>query len=307
MNLHVSKKIIFFLISPLLILALADFCQKKTKGFRAYKITKTQSQEIDSAFFVENSSDISSILETPFHYYTKGKSSYVFLSQDGNYVLKFFQSPAITAPYWTSWKLFHFFIPSTCNELITQKQARKNLQFTSYKKAFTQLKEQTGLIYLHLTTSSNLKNKITLYDNIGVKHALIADETAFILQKKAEAFCPYFEKLLQDPEKSKEWITRFALLMQDRALKKIQDKDISPRYNLGVLGDSLVPFDVDSLREVDPSLSTFDHMRQDAKKMRVWLRSKNPKYALFLEEELVRLHQELEINQSSLLQEPPLQ
>lgn len=288
------KRIIWGCITILLILCLADFCQKKTKGFRVYKITKTTYDEADTPVALEESLNISSILNTPFYYYKKGKSSYVFLSQDKQYILKLFQSPQITPPEWTSWKISQFFIPTICEKWISQKQAQKKLQFTSYRTAFDHLKEQTGIIYLHLSTSSSFQKDIIIYDNIGIKHFISADKTAFILQRKGEAFCPYFESLLKEnqKEKAKEWITRFALLIRERAQKNIQDKDLSPRYNLGILNDSFLTFDVDSLRSVDSSLSSLEHMRQDAKKMRVWLRSKQEGYDQFLEEELIRLHQE---------------
>ncbi len=145
-----------------------------------------------------------------------------------------------------------------------------------------------------MSTTSFLQKKITFYDNIKVKHALPADTTAFILQKRAAPFHSHFNSLVKASEKEKieSLLKDFALLLHERAMKGIHDGDLSPRYNLGLWEGELLTFDLDGLRSCAPPTdpeSLQRHMVQDGMKMLIWLEKIHSDLSIFLELEIYKL------------------
>jgi hypothetical protein len=286
------KKALWILSICLLGVLLSDFCHKQTKGFAVSKMTKPFSLSIDLA--PENSEEVSLALNQPFYYLKKGRSAFVFESKDKKYVIKFLKSSNIFPPFWTTLSPARFILSSRCKTLTKRMQLKRNEVLTSYKIADESLKEQTGILYSHLETTSFLKKPITLYDNIKVKHSLAADSTAFILQKRADPFHTYFHSLYRAEKKEEMEILlkKFALLLHERALKGIHDFDLSPRYNLGICGEELLTFDLDGLRSCNPptdSISLQKHMVHDGMKMLIWLEKLHTDLAIFLELEIYKL------------------
>jgi hypothetical protein len=274
------------------------FCHFQTKGFRAGNITKAFSYDprwdVCVDLTPEEEAEILQSFDKPFYFLSKGGTADVFRSADDKYVIKFFKRSRFFPPFWATFPLTHALMPIKSNKVIARKKEQKELQFTSYKIAIEQLKEQTGMVYLHLNPTSHFQKKITLYDRIGVKHIVDADQTLFAIQKKATAFPVRFKKLLADGniEEAKEALTQFALILNERAEKGIRDADIGPRFNLGFLGTRLVTFDVDQLRTTKLASTKREHIFQDAKEMFHWLGRKDPSLISFLEAELSRLQPE---------------
>ncbi|MBI3237041.1 MAG: hypothetical protein HYZ48_05010, partial [Chlamydiales bacterium] len=103
------------------IVLLQRFCHKQTDGFSRYKICS------DLSFHPEWETpppdvDLSCILDQPFHYLTKGAQSYVFVSADDRYVLKFFRIYHLTAPVWVKNLYWPPFFQSYRLGKILQKQ-----------------------------------------------------------------------------------------------------------------------------------------------------------------------------------------
>jgi hypothetical protein len=286
-----KKYLLYPIIAITTYALLSDFCHKKTKGFQLNKMQN--STDIDS-FFSEDEADVATILEQPFFYLKKGRFCFVFVSQDKKYVIKFLQMNKLFAPFWVASPIMQWLHPSLCKNIQEKALQQKTTNLTSYKLAFTKLSQQSGTLSLHLAKTKHLAKTITLYDALGIRHQIQADETAFILQKKAESFSTHVEKLIQQGEKNevKKLLSQFASLLLDRAKIGVADKDLSPRYNLGILEGNLLPFDLDSLRQIAIPKSFEDyknHMMQDAKKMARWISHFSEEYSLFLEEEIAKL------------------
>ncbi len=265
----------------------SDFCHKQTKGFSVGKITRSSSLEC----FIEEKDVEQALaaLDQPFHYLKKGNSAYVFLSADEKYVIKFLRSPKILPPFWMQWSVSQAVFPSFYKEILSRRSEQKEIQLTSYRLAAGPLVNQTGLFYAHLHTTSSLKKNITFYDRLKIKHSLPADTTAFLLQRKAEAFCPYFIKLIAEKKEHEIsfLLQEFASFLQERATCGIFDNDISPHYNLGVLDGHLMAFDLDGLKLCKtPPSDLLKHMLHDGKKMLLWLEGVEPSLARFLEKEI---------------------
>ncbi|MBX9923457.1 MAG: hypothetical protein K2Y01_05045 [Rhabdochlamydiaceae bacterium] len=273
-------------------LVLADFCHDKTKGFQRERMAPAFTPPVAvHAFSFIPHKELIPILSQPFTYLKKGRSSYVFVSDDQKYVLKFLRNPQISSPYWASCLLSQKLFPSLCQKNLETKQKRKQKQETSYEIAFHKIPSQTAVLCLHLHESSSLRKNFTIYDAIRIQHKVPMDATAFILQKKADPFCPYFQALYNEKKQEEihTLIRQFAVLLKERADYGISDHDLSPRYNLGILEGNLVTFDLDSLISAPLSQTSQErrnHMQQDAKKMLVYLRDFSPDFELLLQQEI---------------------
>ncbi len=230
--------------------SLSKLCDTQTKGFRGDNITSAvdfdSRWETKDSVCLEGPSEIQRILRSPFYFLAKGGSAYVFRSEDDKYVIKFFRAERLCSSWWGRSRMINFFIPNLCKQEIKRKQAQKCLQFSSYKLSQQKLQHQTGVVYLHLNSTSHHKIQMVLYDNIGIQHFLSADQTAFVLQKKAYRFSTYFKRQIAENnlEEAKRLLSEFVFFIKERAEKGIRDGDITPRYNMGMIEKSLVIFDI---------------------------------------------------------------
>src|SRR5437868_3279127 len=78
------------LLSLLLLYGVERFCHKQTDGFSIYNISSNLSFR-EEWEIPQETTEAKIILAQPFYYLGKGAQSYVFESEDGNFVLKFFR------------------------------------------------------------------------------------------------------------------------------------------------------------------------------------------------------------------------
>jgi hypothetical protein len=174
------------------------------------------------------------IFDQPFTYLDKGIQSYVFVSSDENYVLKFFN--------------FDNMSPSFVNKH-NQRQPILEEDFLSCKLAFEELAEETGLAFIHLNKTENLKKKVTLIKS-GKRYVVNLDRMEFILQRKAELVHPTLERLMEIGEliKAQSVIDSILEVLITRYKKGIMDEDPLLSRNLGLIGNKAVIIDVGCLR-----------------------------------------------------------
>ena len=254
-----GKKIVLTVLFMAACASLYYFCEYQTDGFQAVKIISShptnQKWEINAS--EEEKELLSNALDQPFHYLGKGRRCFAFVSEDQKYVLKFVRTFQITAPWWSRLSLAQYFLPSICEREFSRKEKRRAQNFIGYKIGFENLKEQTGTLFLHLNPTTTLQKNVTLYDKIGVKHILPADNLAFILQKKAKPFSPLFKDLLEQGNDAeiKNLLSEFAQLLKTRADHHIADWDMAPS-NLGIADGKWIAFDLDALKFVPPEKFT---------------------------------------------------
>ena len=270
----------FFIYLSLFVLGFAgvkDFCQKKTQGFSLQKVVSqtpfNPKKEASQTLSLDELSSIRQILNQPYHFLKRGLQCYVFVSEDDQYVLKFFRWGQIEAPLWSQ------YLPSSwVKKLQGRKEAQKNHDFMSYKIASEELQEETGTLFLHLEKTSFLKVPLCLFDPLKIHHHLESDQIEFILQKKTDLFLPYFEKNKQNKQELHSFFSHFANLLKNRIQKQISDSDISLEYNMGVLDGKPVLFDIGNLTKKNSTL------QQESQLVLHWLKNNDPELALFLEE-----------------------
>jgi hypothetical protein len=256
---------------------LKKFCTSKTDGFALYKICSSLSYcpewDANPSSFQEDP-DIVNIFDQPFQYLAKGAQSYVFASSDGKTVIKFFRIYHLTPPLWlTALSLPLPWQPYKVGKML-EKRRELDKDFQSYKIAFQELKEETGLLYLHLNKTDHLKKRLTIYDKIGIAHKLDLDQMEFLVQKRATLVFPSIHQLVKTEgmDGAKEAISALVKLLARRCEKGIADKDPDLNTNFGFLHKIPVQIDIGRFRrekeheyskeDRDEIIRITDHFRQ---------------------------------------------
>jgi len=194
----------------LLFFALAYyFSDLATWGFTIARLRTTQSLGAVSGI------DPHPILNQKFYLKDQGGQSYVFISADEKYVLKFFKD--MPRP-WIPFKNYQ------------QKKLGKLIRtLKGYQLAFDKLKEETGLLYLHLSPTETAL-PTTLVDRISIEHPIDLSSVYFVLQKRASPISTFN-------------LDQVSTLLQKRAACHIADHDPRLYDNLGWIDGQLVFID----------------------------------------------------------------
>jgi hypothetical protein len=280
-----------------IVFEIEHFCHKKTEGFALQKIFSrlpyTKVWEISPFKDKDEQNQVRSVLSQPYTYLGKGAQCYAFLSQDKQYVLKFCRFDHLRPPFWAFLPL-----PSFYKSLRDQKMAisKKRIErtFTSYCIAYEKLKEETGLVAVHLNPGSELNVKTSLIDKLGIVHQVWMDQVPFILQKRADLVYPKIDQMMQQNQntQSKQAITDLISLIVARCQKEVSDKDPDIPTNFGFIDNSPVQIDIGRF-----SLASECPTRQKIKsetiritdKFHKWLKSKYPELADHLQAEVEQI------------------
>lgn len=158
------------------------------------------------------------ILQQKFYLKDQGGQSYVFISADEKYVLKFFKD--MPRP-WIPFKKYQ------------KKKIGKLIRtINGYHLAFERLREETGILYLHLSPTKTCL-ATTLVDRLLIEHSIDLSSVYFILQKRATPVASFSESTL----------SQVCELLKKRASAHIADHDPRLQSNLGWIDGQLVFID----------------------------------------------------------------
>lgn len=239
-----SKRFWWLLFLPVLSLwGLNQLYLNKSLWFSPARVTSEFSYHPEWA--IEEPQDLSflqSILGQKFKFLAVGSQSYAFVSEDEKYVIKFFimkhQIPRLS-DLWHPEKVVH------------RKQNLLSI-FKAHKLAYDELRQESGLIYLHLNKSSHLKTRLQALDRLGRTHYIDLDQTEFVVQEKAELIFTRLKKLLNQGEQKKidQLIEATLALVQHRMDLGISDHDKAVKHNYGFVGDRAVHLDIGRIEKV---------------------------------------------------------
>ncbi|HEX2579540.1 MAG TPA: hypothetical protein VHK67_03965 [Rhabdochlamydiaceae bacterium] len=193
-------------------------------------------------------------LSQPFTYLSHGGQSTVYESQDKKYVIKFFNPRTVIKKNWFGQfaKLRRLnSLKWITNTYFRQKQRLKKY-FLRYELAFKDLKEETGLVYVHLDPSTCLAQTIELTDKEGNCHHIQLDAYPFVLQKKVELTMHHLDRLLKtgDVEEAKASVKQIYELFLSRARKGYTDRLQTLYKNYGFFEGRAVQLDVGRIRKI---------------------------------------------------------
>ncbi len=233
---------LFHIVKPIFIVVVfvlsQRICHYATDGFALSKIQSNltfhpewETIPLDSQVEWE----VRSALSQPFTYLGRGAQVYAFVSEDGRTVIKFFRHQRMH----TLLCHIYFILPKCLRQRLEQTIEKRKLKiykdFCSYKLANNTLKEETGILYLHLNKTQNLNIALTLYDKIKVRHILPLDQMEFILQKRADLLYPTLTKWIEEKNisQAKQSLSELISLLKTRCEKGLFDKHLDLRTNFG--------------------------------------------------------------------------
>lgn len=283
MTLDFSKSLKLILLVSFVVIA-AVFCPKKTAGFTLLGISSKRAYnpdwEIRSLTILEKK-EVEDALSQSYHYLAQGSQSFVFSSQDCQYVIKFFKQRLF--------KPSHLLNSVPLPTILHRFRAKRNWKradklvrdFASYKYAFEELHDETKVVYVHLNSTTSLKKKLQITDKIGIHHTIDLDTTNFIVQKRAEPVFVRIHTLMMQGkvEEAKQNIGQILRLHTARAEKGFRDRDPDVLSNCGFIGAHAIKLDVGRFEKND-ALKKPEIYRQEIKKIMVpfksWIKCAHP-------------------------------
>ncbi|MBS0648057.1 MAG: hypothetical protein JSS10_02390 [Verrucomicrobia bacterium] len=186
------------------------------------------------------------ILEQTFTYLDKGAQNFVFESEDQNYVLKFYRFPSRLRQFSFVSHPFSFLVPSKTAEAKSYSERRVQFSYNSYFLASRYLKQETGVIYVHLNPTPDLDPKVRLKDRAGHFYELPLANIGFVLQKKGQPFLPLLKSRIQHQQihLAEQMIDSLIHLIVSRCSRGITDLDNMANDNYGWAEDHAVHLDI---------------------------------------------------------------
>lgn len=231
---------------------------------------------VSGPLFAENTRQVGKdelqALSQPYRYLGKGRQAFVFASQDGRWVLKFFNQKYHQMPIYAAW----------IEKERLKREKRKQFYLESYQIAIDALKEETGLFYLHFGPSSEVLPSVSLTDRVGREHLVDLNQIPFVLQKKTNPFYP----MLND-DFLESGIQQFVSLIGKRISKNIADSDHDVEHNFGIYEGKVIHIDPGRLH-IDESLQEPERLRHEwwsaTHRFRKWLEQEHPGSVAFFDE-----------------------
>lgn len=230
---------------------------------------------------------IRELLNQPFMYLAKGKQSYVFVSMDKKYVLKFFKkkdSGALEDQTEVSGNpILGYFHKK---KLRKEKQKKKRLEL-SQALALTDLREETGVEYIHLQRCG-LKGSVLLLDPRGEVLHVEVDTLQFIIQHTIAPLKETFVKLMHanQIEEAKLKVHAIFDLLENCCKKSIWDRDtgLIQNGNIGFLESRAVYIDTGRLAPFKKGSSYITYDLKRLKPLGKWLSANYPALAVVFEQ-----------------------
>lgn len=191
--------------------------------------------------------------QQPWYYLGKGCQSYVFESEDGKYVLKFFKYQRFRPQFWLEALSFLPPIKAYLDKKMVTKQEKLAFFMEAWKVAFEELKEESGLVYVHLNKSTHLNSDFVLYDKIGMKHVIAADQVEFLVQRKAESLVPWIKEHMfsKNVADVKGLLDNLITTLVSEYQRGLSDDDPALMQNTGVFDNKMFHIDVGQFTKGD--------------------------------------------------------
>lgn len=265
-----------------------------TDGFSYPNISSnlTDRPKWDMTFAEEDLAELETALGQPYSYLESGSQSYVFLSQDKRYVIKFFKHKR--------WRMNPLFTNIPLPESLNKKRERWKRKkketveatFGSCKTAYTIFRKETGVLYVHLNKSPPFNKTLTVKNRVGFKHQINLRDVEFVVQKKAIPTDTYLLTLKSEGkiEEAKEALKSLVAFTVKRAEKGFSDKDPHLIRNFGFLEGKAVEIDIGGFhRDPKKDLTYFysHEIQKIYQKLLPWIEENYPELTEFTQNDLL--------------------
>ncbi len=295
------KTAAFLIIAAAIIKFLPDFCAKQTDEFSLVRLQSAfpndpswetlPLSEADQAEFEK-------AIDQQYSYLGSGGQCFAFESEDGRYVLKFFKHKLRKPQLWLLSLPLPEPLASKQRKAYSRFLNKHRRDFASYKLAYEQLKEQTGLICIHLNKTSTIGRSLTISDKLHIAHRIDLDRTEFILQKKADLVYPSIDKMMEEGkiEEARRALHAIVELIVSRCKQGIFDEDPRIHCNVGLIGAQAIFIDVGRFK-LDPLRTAPEVYLNDlmaiTERFKHWLEENHPLLLPLLEEEIAQQQEDV--------------
>jgi hypothetical protein len=226
---------------------------------------------------------LAEILKQKFSYIGKGAQCYAFVSEDQQFVLKFFKFKHLKPNGWIE------LLPSIPpfaeykKNCIERKQRKLIGVFNGYDLAYRENREGSELLYLHLLPTQNLKLQAKVMDKMGWERTIDLDGVVFLIQRKGETLRSRLRHLLdgQQLQEAKQAVASILEMYISEYKRGIYDHDHGVLHNTGFVGNRPFHLDVGKLNK-DERMRELEFYKRDFEqivwKMDVWMKNSYPQY-----------------------------
>jgi len=211
------------------------------------------------------------VLSQPYTYLDRGKQSFVFLSQDQRYVLKFFDTRNLRPRYFSS----------EVRRSYKRKIARL---ITGYRTAFDHDRDHSGLLYVQLQPNPEVKLVVDLIDRFGFQHKINLGKVPFIVQQRAIPTRHLITAMLEKGNTAEaiQFLRKMIDMYMDEYQRGLFDRDHNFMHNTGFIDGQPVRIDQGRLK-VDESFKDPRIFMPDLRKITIdrtggWLSRHFPQY-----------------------------
>ena len=278
-------------MTVILLLGLGFACFDSASSFSTSKIHPSrdfpiQQVKTDSEEEIES---LCHIVDQEFSFYLEDADAYLFLSEDGEHILKFFKMRKITPKYW----LNHIPVPwlhkKRLSKVVDRERIRQEMMGT-LSAIYEQFRYQTGLVYLHLFKTDYLKTKVTLIDQNGKKRKVSLDEVPFDLRKRAVLVPDYLDKCLANGEEREAVTFLCSILDFVKRGCKLGFAGYSDKIDMdfGLLDGRLVYLSLSHIEKDDTyktARSTLIEVFRISRSLDSWLQNRYPSLAQAVQDE----------------------
>ena len=278
------KRYSFLFLAILIVAAIVHFYNKAADGFSLRQIQSSLKNNPSNELAAPTDytrEDLRKILSQPFYYIGKGAQCYAFASEDGKYVIKFFKHKHLRPLTWLNYLPIPSAFQPFCTKKIEKREKRIRDLFASYKLAFEEMRDETGLIYVHLNRRPDLLKSVQIVDKLGMKHTILVDHYEYILQKRAVQVLDALPRGAFSEDEFRSKLHQLCQVILQRCEKGIKDRDPAVLRNMAfcLAEPRAVYIDTGAFCK-DSSMTSEKVARKDVvlrlKELRIWAKNNNP-------------------------------
>lgn len=224
------KKGLFFLFVLLLLASGFYLRERFAEGFSYHNITS--SLTFNPAYSIdpiaqEKREELKNLLNQPFHYIGKGCQFYVFMSEDKRAVIKFMKHKHLRPLNWQLALVPTQVLKNKLRENVKRREERISNLFSSIKLGYEEMADEAAIIHIHLNRISELNQKVTLVDKLGMVFHIDVDDHEYIIQKRAFNVKEVIATLVSEGDETaiRRRIRELVDIVAERCDKGIQDRD----------------------------------------------------------------------------------
>ncbi|MBM3208548.1 MAG: hypothetical protein FJZ57_08145 [Chlamydiae bacterium] len=261
-----AKKIILAIGAIVLIFGCITVIQKYNGKFSIENLTSSKPFEMSvysGVLSEEESRAVEAAFSQKYTYLQHGKQVFPFVSEDGKYVIKFVRHYKAKPPFYHSLPL-----PKSLRNFATKRaelnREKVDVALKSFVIAESQLKKESGLLYVHINKTSHIQKSLQVKDKLYRNFSINLDDYDFIVQKTAVLAYDQIKQLMDNNqiEQAQTLVLQIIDLIETRLKNGIHDNDITVFKNVGVVDGKPIFIDLGRFSYLPANTSTYD-LRKD--------------------------------------------